>query len=49
VKKWAFGNTLLLVKDVIGKLGMSNKGVPTAKEAGSWSVPDALMFGGGCL
>jgi hypothetical protein len=45
ISKWAFGNTLLTVDEMIGKLGMSDKGVPTPKEAQNWSVPDALMFG----
>jgi hypothetical protein len=30
---------------MIERLGISNKGVPTNKEASEWSVPDALMFG----
>jgi hypothetical protein len=45
IQKWAFDNTLLSVEDMIGKLGMSDNGVPIAKEASDWSVPDALMFG----
>jgi hypothetical protein len=45
VKKWSFGNTLLTVEDIVGKLGMSDKGVPTPKEASSWPVPESLMFG----
>mgnify|MGYP000388264796 CR=1 FL=1 len=45
VTKWWFGNTLLTVEDIVGKLRMSNKGVPTSKEASNWSVPDSLMFG----
>jgi hypothetical protein len=45
ITKWAFGNTLISVEEIIGKLGMSDKGVPTAKETQDWSVPDALMFG----
>jgi hypothetical protein len=45
VTKWAFGNTLLLVEDIVGSLGMSDKGVPTSKEAENWTVPLALMFG----
>jgi hypothetical protein len=40
IRKWAFGNTILLVEDVIGKLGMSENSVPTPKETGNWSVPD---------
>jgi hypothetical protein len=44
VKKWAFGNTILLVEDINGKLGMSEKVVPTPKEASNWSVPGALIF-----
>lgn len=43
--KWAFDKSMLLVKDMIGKLGISDKGVPTSREAGEWSVPDILMFG----
>jgi hypothetical protein len=42
VRKWASRNTF---KDRNGKLGMSGKGVPTPKEASSWSLPDSLMFG----
>ncbi len=45
VKKWAYGNTLLSVEEMIGKIGLSDKGVPTSKEASNWSVPDDLMFG----
>ncbi len=45
VKKWSFGNTILSVEDINGKLGMSEKGVPTPKEASNWSVPYALIFG----
>jgi hypothetical protein len=45
ITKWAFGNTLILVEEIIGKLGMSDKGVPMAKEMQDWVVPDALMFG----
>jgi hypothetical protein len=45
VYQWAFNNTLLLVKDMIGKLGISDKGISTNKVANEWSVPDALMFG----
>jgi hypothetical protein len=41
----AFGNTLLSVEDMIGKLGMSDKAVPTLDEASNWSVPDDLIFG----
>jgi hypothetical protein len=44
VKKWAFQNTLLLIKEMIRKLGMLDKGIPTPKEAINWSVPDDLMF-----
>jgi hypothetical protein len=45
VTKWTFGNTLLSVEDINGKLGMSDKGVPTSKEASDWTVPDGLMVG----
>jgi hypothetical protein len=45
VTKWSFGNTLLSVEDIDGKLGMSDKGVPTPKEASSWSMLDDLMMG----
>jgi hypothetical protein len=45
VKKWSFGNNLLTVEEVVGKLGMSNQGVPTPQESSSWSVPESLMFG----
>ncbi len=45
VQQWAFDNTLLSVEDIIGKLGISDKGVPTNKEASDWLVPSALMFG----
>jgi hypothetical protein len=45
VKKWAFQNTMLLVEDIVAKLGIADKGVPTAKESSAWSVPEALMFG----
>jgi hypothetical protein len=45
VTKWAFGNTLLWVEDIIGTLGMLDKGVATSKEAEKWTVPVALMFG----
>jgi hypothetical protein len=45
VSKWSFQNTLLTVEDILGRLGMSDKGVPTSKEASNWSVPDSLMFG----
>jgi hypothetical protein len=45
IAKWPFDNSLLSVEDLIGKLGMSDKGVPTAKEAENWSVPESLMFG----
>jgi hypothetical protein len=44
VRRWAYENTLLSVDEMIGKLGMSDKGVPSSKEASDWSVPDALMF-----
>jgi hypothetical protein len=44
VHQWAFDNTLLSVKDMILTLGLSDKGVPTSREASEWSVPDALMF-----
>jgi hypothetical protein len=44
IQKDAFDNPLLSVKDMIGKLGMSDNEVPTAKKASDWSVPDALMF-----
>ncbi len=44
VQQWAFDNTLLPVDEIIGKLGISEKGVPTNKEANNWSVPHALMF-----
>jgi hypothetical protein len=44
ITKWAFGNTIISVEEIIGKLGMSDKGVPTAKESKNWSVPYALMF-----
>jgi hypothetical protein len=45
VHQWAFDNTLLSVKDIIVTLGLSDKGVPTSREASEWwSVPDALMF-----
>ena len=33
VQRWAFDNTLLLVEEMIGKVGMSDKGVPSTKEA----------------
>jgi hypothetical protein len=45
VTKWAFGNTRLSLEEMNGKLGMSDKGVPTAKEASDWSAPDELMYG----
>jgi hypothetical protein len=45
VKKWAFQNTLLSVDDIVAKLGISDKGVPSANEASAWSVPEAIMFG----
>jgi hypothetical protein len=45
VKKWPLGNTLLLVEDSNGKLGIADKGVPTPKEASIWSVPEDLMKG----
>ncbi len=46
VHQWAFDNTLLMVKDMrIGTLGLSDKGVPTNREASEWSVPNTLMFG----
>jgi hypothetical protein len=45
VQQWAFDNTLLPVDEIIGKLGISDKGVPTSKESANWSVPNALMFG----
>ncbi len=45
VGRWAFDNSLLTVDEIIGKLGISDKGVPTNKEANDWSVPDSLMFG----
>ncbi len=45
VEKWAYGNTLLSVAEMIGKIGMSDKGVPTSKESSNWSVPHDLMFG----
>jgi hypothetical protein len=48
VTKWAYGNILLSVEEIIGKLGMSDKEVPAAKEASTWSVPDDLMFGRAC-
>jgi hypothetical protein len=44
VHQWAFDNTLLSVKDVILTLGLSDKGVPTSREAREWFIPDALMF-----
>jgi hypothetical protein len=44
VHQWAFDNTLLSVKDVILSLGLSDKGVPTSREASEWYVPDALIF-----
>ncbi len=44
VTTWAFGNTLLPVDEINGKLGISDKGVPNAKEAASWTVPGSLMF-----
>jgi hypothetical protein len=44
VNQWAFDNTLLSVTDIIVTLGLSDKGVPTSREAREWSVPDALMF-----
>jgi hypothetical protein len=46
VQEWAFDNTLLSVEEIIGKVGISDKGVPTNKEASNWLVPGALMFGG---
>jgi hypothetical protein len=33
VHQWAFYNNLLSVKDMILTLGLSNKGVPTSREA----------------
>jgi hypothetical protein len=45
VNKWTLGNTLLSVEDMNEKLGMSDKCVPTPKEASSWMVPDDLMVG----
>jgi hypothetical protein len=30
---------------MIGKIGMSDKGVPNSKETSNWSMPDDLMFG----
>lgn len=45
VTKWAFANTSITVEEMNGKLGMSDKGVPTPKEAENWSVPDDLMYG----
>jgi hypothetical protein len=44
VHQWAFDNTLLSVKDMILTLRLSDKGVPTSREASEWSIPDALMF-----
>jgi hypothetical protein len=35
---------LLSVKDVILTLGLSDKGVPTSREASEWSVLNALIF-----
>jgi hypothetical protein len=45
IKRWSYGNTVLTVDEIIGKIGMSDRGVPTAMEAKNWSVPDDLMFG----
>jgi hypothetical protein len=45
VKQWSFRNNLLTVEDVVGKLGMSDQGVPTPQVASSWPVPESLMFG----
>jgi hypothetical protein len=45
VNKWTFGNTLVSVIDMNGKLGMSDEGVPTPKEASNCTVPDDLMVG----
>ncbi len=36
---------MLSVEDIVAKLGIADKGVPTAKEASAWTVPEALMFG----
>ncbi len=36
VQQWAFDNMLLPVDEIIGKLGISEKGVPTKKEANDW-------------
>jgi hypothetical protein len=44
IKRWAFVNDHLTVEEIIGKLGMSDKGVPTKKESEDWSVPDLLMY-----
>jgi hypothetical protein len=45
VQRWAFDDSMLTVDEIIGKLGISDRGVPTRKEANDWSVPDSLMFG----
>jgi hypothetical protein len=45
IKKWAFGKTNLSVEEIIGKLGMSESGVPTLLETVNWTVSDDLMFG----
>jgi hypothetical protein len=44
VHQWAFNNTSLSVKDIIGKLGIFNEGVPMNKEASEWSVPDQFLI-----
>jgi hypothetical protein len=45
IKKWAFGNTNLSVEEIIGKLGMSESGVPTLLETVNWTVSNDLMIG----
>ncbi len=37
--------TIISIKEIIGKLGMSDKDVPMAKMSKDWLVPDSLMFG----
>lgn len=44
ITRWAFGNTLLSVEEMNGRLGTSLRGVPSATEASVWSVPDPMMF-----
>jgi hypothetical protein len=44
ITQWSFKNTLLSVKELNGKLGMSDKGVPTTKESLNWSVPCSVLY-----